>query len=298
MILRIGQYVFSNAYILLCLTTLFWAGNFVLARGVSGHIPPISLSWFRWLLAFFLILPFTIHEVQKDWNVIKANLPNLIFLGVLSVGTFNTLAYIGLNYTTAINALVLQSSSPVLIVILGFFIFRDTITSLQGVGILASLAGVLIVIFKGDLSAFQSLVFSRGDAWILVAMFTWAIYTVFFRTRPDIHWKSFTVVTFGIGVLFITPLFIGEIAMGAKLTFDFETLLALGYVSIFPSTLAYLFYNRGIELLGSNRGGVFMHLVPLFGTLLAVGVLGEKLQLFHISGFVLILLGIWIASRK
>ena len=298
MVSRVAQFVFSNAYILLCLTALFWAGNFVLGRGVSGHIPPIALSWFRWVFAFCLILPFTIQQVRQDWDIIKANIPNLAFLGILSVGTFNTLAYIGLNYTTAINGLVLQSSGPILIAIFGFFIFSDKISRLQVLGIIASLIGVFIVIFKGDIYALQKLTLNVGDIWVFAAMVTWAIYTVFFRTRPPIHWKSFIAVTFGIGAIAITPFFIGEQMLGAELHFDMKTYLSLAYVSIFPSTLAYLFYNRGVELIGANRAGVFLHMVPLFGTVMAIVLLGEALHLFHVLGFALILSGVWLASKK
>ena len=295
---RISKFLFSNAYVLLCLTALFWAGNFVLGRGISGHIPPISLAWFRWTLAFCLVLPFTYAQVQQDWPVIKKNILNLTFLGILSVGAFNTLAYIGLNYTSAINALILQSSGPVLIAIMAFFIFKDRLSAFQMVGIVASLIGVFVVIFKGDISAIQSLQMNIGDIWIFTAMAVWAVYTVFYRTRPNIHWKSFIAVTFGIGALAITPLFIGELMMGGELKFDIMTVLSFLYVAIFPSTLAYLFYNRGIELVGANRAGAFLHMVPFFGGVLAIIFLGESLQLFHIVGFALILSGVWLASRK
>ncbi|MGH1350748.1 MAG: DMT family transporter [Methyloligellaceae bacterium] len=298
MFLRFTAVLFANAHILLCLTTLFWAGNFVLARGVSGHFPPIALAWFRWTLAFMIILPFTIGQVRKDWPIIKKHIPVLITLGVLGVGSFNTLSYIGLTHTTAINALILQSSGPILIAILAFLIFRDKVTRLQMIGILTSLIGVSIVILKADIQTLAQLTFNVGDIWVFAAMVCWAVYTVFLRYRPSIHWKSLAAVTFFIGAVFVTPFYIWEHTNVAQVNFDIESLLSIGYVCIFPSVLAYIFYNRGVELIGPNRAGAYLHMGPFFGSFMAIIFLGEKIELFHIIGLSLILTGVIMTSKK
>ncbi len=298
MFLRIMTVLFANAHILLCLTTLFWAGNFVLGRGVSGSFPPIALAWFRWVLAFMIILPFTISQVKQDWPIIKKNIPILTLLGVLGVGSFNTLSYIGLNHTTAINALILQSSSPILIAILAFLIFRDKVTIFQMIGITTSLIGVFVVILKADINAIRNFTFNVGDIWIFTAMAFWSVYTVFLRYRPAIHWKSLAAITFFIGAIFITPFYLWEHINVAQVKFNTPSLLSIAYVCIFPSVLSYIFYNRGVELIGPNRAGAYLHMAPFFGAILAITILGEKLQLYHIAGLSLILLGVAMTSRK
>lgn len=276
---------------------LFWAGNFVLGRGVAGHVPPIALSWFRWIFAFLILFPFTFSYVVKDWPVIRQNIPVIILLGVLGVGCFNTFAYIGLNHTTAINALTMQSSGPVLIMLVAFFFFGEKVSRIQMLGILISLPGVLSIIAKGDWEILANMSLNIGDAWVLTAITCWAFYTVLLRLKPDIHWLSFASITFGVGSLFVTPFFIGEMILVKVPTFDVTTFLAVLYVSVFPSILAYIFYSRGVELIGASRAGAFLHLVPMFGGALAILLLGEVLKPYHIIGFSLIMIGVFLASR-
>ena len=298
MLRQLAFAVYRNAYLLLVLNMLFWSGNFVLGRGVHEHIPPIALSWWRWLMAGIIIAPIAWPYVRRDWPVIKNHLPILFFLGAVGVGSFNSLAYLGLNYTTAINALVVQSSGPVLIALASYVLFRDQLTWGQVAGIAISLVGVLVVIVQGDFGVLATLALNMGDGLILTAMAFWALYTAFLRKRPDIHWLSYTAVTFWIGALVVTPFYIFEHVAVRQIQPTMTTLLAVSYVAIFPGLLAYVFFNRGVQLIGSTRAGVFMHLVPLFGTVLSIGLLGEQLRLFHLTGFALILAGVWLASQK
>ena len=298
MLRQLASAVYRNAYLLLVLNMLFWSGNFVLGRGVHEHIPPIALSWWRWLMAGIIIAPIAWPYVRRDWPVIKNHLPILFFLGAVGVGSFNSLAYLGLNYTTAINALVVQSSGPVLIALASYVLFRDQLTWGQVAGIAISLVGVLVVIVQGDFGVLATLALNMGDGLILTAMAFWALYTAFLRKRPDIHWLSYTAVTFWIGALVVTPFYIFEHVAVRQIQPTMTTLLAVSYVAIFPGLLAYVFFNRGVQLIGSTRAGVFMHLVPLFGTVLSIGLLGEQLRLFHLTGFALILAGVWLASQK
>lgn len=298
MIRRLGHKLYSNAYLLLALTALFWAGNFVVGRGVHGHVPPIALAWARWMLATAIVLPFAVPHLRREWSAVRANLPILVFLGAAGAGVFNTIAYFSLNYTTALNAVVMQSSAPVLIVLAGLILFGERVRPLQALGIAVSLAGVLTMVARGDLSVLADLSLNKGDIGLLVAMATWAIYTAFLRKRPLIHWLSFTAVTFGVAAALNTPLMIAEHLSGWQLQLDLDTVLAIAYVSVFPSVLSYIFYNRGVELIGANRAGVFMHLVPFYGAALAILLLGEQPQLYHGVGIALILSGVALAARR
>ena len=289
---------FGNAYLLRTLAALFWAGNFVLARGVHEEVPPIALAWWRWALAFAILLPFALPYMRRDWPQLRAGIGILILLGILGVGCFNTFAYIGLNDTTALNAVVMQSSGPILIAIVGYALFRDQVTAAQAIGILVSLIGVAVVVSRGSIGSLLALGLNPGDLWILGAIATWAVYTAYLRKRPDVHWLSFTAATFFIGLIAITPLYIWEHVTDRQMRLDWETGLAVGYVAIFPSVLAYIFFNRGVELIGGTRTGLFLHLVPLFGALLAMIFLDETPRAFHVVGIALILIGVWLGARR
>ena len=290
--------VFGNAYLLLMLTALFWAGNFVLARGVHGHVPPVALAWTRWILAFLIVLPFAIPHLRRDWPAICEKPWLITMLAVTGVGIFNTISYIALNYATAISGGVIYSVGPALIGVIGFVVFGERLSWRQILGISISLMGVLIVILRGDLTTLFGLKFNYGDLLFLAATVIWAIYTVYLRDVPEMHWLSFIAVTFFIGALVITPFFAAEHYSGWQLKFDRTTVLAILYVAIFPSVIAYSFYNRAVESIGANRAGVFLYVVPVFSTLLAIELLGESLEFHHIAGFAMVFTGVMLAARK
>jgi len=290
--------LFNRPYILLTLTPLFWGGNFVLGRGVHEFFPPIALASIRWTLAFLIILPFALPHLRRDWPEIRQHWPWLVFLGATGGGSFNTLTYIGLNHTPALNALIINSSGPVMIALASFAFFSERITVRQGLGIILSLTGVIIVVSKGDLQALAGLEFNHGDLWILAAMGTWGIYTAFLRKRPQIHWLSLAATMFFFAAAVNWPLHAWENAYVRSLTLSTDALLTIAYVSVFPSILAYVFYTRGVELIGGNRAGVFLHFTPLFGALLAILILGEQPLWSHGIGFVLIFTGVTIAARQ
>ena len=298
MFTRLAEKLYSNAYLLLALTALFWAGNFVLGRGVHQHVPPIALAWTRWCMATLIIAPFALSHLKRDWPVIRANMPLLLFFGIIGVGAFNTLSYSGLNYTTALNALVLQSSGPILIVVVSFLIFGDRISPRQTLGITVSLTGVLVMVARGDFSVLAGFELNRGDLLLIAALALWGLYTACLRKRPAIHWLSFAATTFLIGAAVNTPFFVWEHLNSRQLQFDAQTLAAITYVSIFPSVLAYICFNRGVELIGANRAGICLHLVPLFGAVLAIALLDEQPRAYHFIGIALILAGVTLAARK
>lgn len=299
MLRRLADNVFNNAYLLLSLMALFWAGNQVLGRAVAGHVPPVALSFLRWSIATLIVLPFALPHLRRDWPVVRENWLFIGFLGVIGGGAFNTLQYIGLNYTTALNSLVLNSIGPILISIACVLLFKDRLTVSQMAGTVISMAGVLVVISRGEPELLASLSLNRGDLLILFAMAITAVYTAYLRLKPDIHWITFLFCMFLASGLFNLPLVIVEILAFDKMVQPtLFTILAIGYVSIFPSILSYFCFVRGVELIGGVRAGIFMHLIPLFGALMAIGLLGEPLAAFHIVGFVLVLAGVALTSRK
>ncbi len=289
---------FNNPYLLLPLATLFWGGNFVLGRGVHEFFPPIALASFRWTLAFLLILPFAWARLREDWPVLRRHWPWLLFLGAAGGGSFNTLSYIGLNYTPALNALIMNSSGPIMIAIASFVFFRERLTLLQFIGIAISFIGVASVVSKGNFDALAALQLNVGDVWVLAAMMIWGVYTAFLRKRPQMHWLSFAAATFFFAGAVNWPFHVWEHVWVRQPSLSAESLLTIGYVSIFPSICSYVLYNRGVELIGGNRAGPFLHLIPLFGSVMAILLLGEVPGLYHVAGFALILSGVAIATRR
>jgi drug/metabolite transporter (DMT)-like permease len=295
---RLAASAFNNAYLLLVFMAFFWAGNQIVGRAAAGHIPPVALSFLRWSLATALVLPFAWTHLQRNWPIVRDNWHFLAFLGVIGGGAFNTLQYIGLNYTTALNALVLNSTGPILIALSCFVIFGDRLAFNQVAGTLVSTIGVLVVISQGSLAVLLSLTLNKGDLLLLLAMSTTGVYAAYLRQRPKIHWLSFLFSLFFASALFNAPLVLIEIYLGFRFELSPFTVLAVGYVAIFPSILAYMCFTRGVELIGAVRAGIFLHLIPLFGALLAIGLLGEPLRAYHVIGILLILAGVALTNRK
>ena len=288
---------FGNAYLLLILTMLFWAGNSVVARGIHQTVPPLALAWVRWTIATLLILPFAWPHLKRDWPVIRANWPILVLLGTVGAGTFIALYYYGVSKTSAINALVINSAVPILIPLAAFIMYGERIRRGQAVGVAVSMLGVMVVLSKGNPAALASMDLNQGDLWVLGAMAVWSVYTALLRKQPAIHWLSFAAITFAVASLVNLPIFIGEHLLFRQIHWTREAVIAIAYVSTLPSVVAQIFYIRGVELIGSTRAGVFMHLVPMFGAIMAIAFLGETVHLFHLAGFALILVGVWLASR-
>ncbi|MFY9692946.1 MAG: DMT family transporter [Xanthobacteraceae bacterium] len=291
-------WLFDQPYLLLSLTSLFWAGNTVLGRFVAGHVPPITLAFIRWSGATLILLPFATRHVLRDWPVIRKNAGVLILIAFVGFSVYNTMAYYGLQYTTAINGLLLQSVGPLFVAMWTFALFRERLTLRQAGGICVSLSGVLVIICHGSLDVLLTIKFNRGDVCFVLALVTYGFYAAYLRKRPAMHPLSFLAVGMGLGAAMLIPGVVWEIASGRTVVFDAESLASFAFVCIFPSLLGYLFLNRGIELIGANRSAPFIHLVPVFGSVLAVVLLGERFELFHAIGYALVFAGITIATRK
>ena len=291
-------WITDQPYLLLGITALCWAGNAIVGRIAAGHIPPVTLSFLRWAFAFLLILPFTWKQFRQDWPAIRAQLPLMLLLSVTGIGAFNTLQYWSLEYTEALNTLVLQSSGPLIVAIWSSLLLRVHLTLAQAFGVLLSLGGVLVIISKGDLSTLSHITFNKGDLIFLAAMVVFGFYSVLTVKRPPIHGLSFVTFTFGCGAASLIPLLLWELHARPLMALDTKNLLSLLYVAVFPSTIAYLCYNRGVLLIGANRAAPVLHVVPVLGSVMAFVFLGERPHLFHLIGFLLVLAGVFVASRK
>lgn len=288
----------SNPYILLTLAALFWASNAIIGRAVEAEIPPIGLAFWRWICAFCLLLPVSWRFIVADWQQIVKHWQVIGLLSGLGVATFGALLYQGLQFTTAVNALLIQSVMPLGVVLLSYLLFQETLTVQQAIGIGISSIGALVIVSQGDWQILSTLSFNLGDLLILIAVVSYAAYTTLLRLRPVLHPLSFMTSTAAWGALLLIPFYLWEIRSGQVVPLTPVTVGSVAYIALFPSILSYLFYNRGVELAGANRAGLFVHLVPVFGSIMAVVFLHEALQWFHGAGFVLILTGIALVIRS
>ena len=285
-------------YLLLSLASLFWAGNIVLGRHVAGHVPPMTLSCIRWIGACVMLLPFAWPHLARDWPALRKRIPLLVVLSATGFAINNALSYWALQFTQAINALLIQSSGPLFVALWSLVLFGVRLTWGQLAGIALSLVGVLTIILRGDLAALASVKPNIGDIMFAGALLAFGLYSALMPRRPVTHQLSLICFTMACGALLLLPLSVWEYGNGIRLKFDAITMITLAYVVIFPSTLAYLFFNRGIALIGPNRAAPFFHLVPVFGSVMAILLLGEEPRLFHLAGYVMVLAGVVIASRK
>jgi drug/metabolite transporter (DMT)-like permease len=287
-----------TAYILLLLTTLFWGGNAIAGKLAIGHISPMLLTTARWTLAFGIITAFGWKRFAKDWSTVRENLPYLIGLGFIGFTLFNVALYGALVYTSAINVSIEQGGMPMLIFLLNFLLFRTPVAPLQIVGLLMSVAGIVLTASHGSPVRILELDINFGDAIMVIGLVTYSVYTVILRYRPTIHWQSLMMVMTASGAITSLPFTIAEFQLGAGIVPDSRGWAILAYVVIFPSILSQIFYIRGVELIGANRAGLFINLVPIFGTLLSILLLGEDFHLYHGAALALVFGGIWLAEHS
>jgi len=285
------------AYLFLSLTALFWAGNFVLGRSMHLVVSPIVMAEMRWLLALLIIFPFLLPKLKKNKAIILQHWPILTLLSILSVACFNTFIYLGLTITTATNATILQSVIPIAILILSAFWLKEAVSKQQWLGVFISLSGVLILITKGDISSLLDYSINQGDIYVLIAVFFWAIYSILLRYRPaELDGFTFFGITVLIGSIALLPFSLIEYHYYSPvIVWKNSTVLTILYMAIFPSILAYIFWNKGVSELGAAKAGLFIHLMPCFGLILSSVFLNEKVYLFHIGGILLIFSGIYLA---
>jgi drug/metabolite transporter (DMT)-like permease len=290
-----GRHV--SPYLLLALATLFWAGNIILGRAMRADIPPVAMAFWRWTIAFCVVMPFAFGRLKQHRHVLLRSWRLLAFMGGIGIATYNTLSYIALRSTTATNATLFNSLIPVLIVPIAWLVLRERIRPLQALGVAISLAGVLVIVARGDLSTLRDLSINGGDLLLLAAMVLWAFYTVALRFKPpELDTLAFlaAIVLFGLPVLAV--FYAMELASGATFELTPVSAVTLAYYGTMPSVVAYLFFNRGVAMIGPQRAGIFIHLVPAYGVILSTLFLNEPPQAFHAAGIVLIFIGIWFTT--
>ena len=292
-----GQHWLNLA--LLMLPPLFWAGNFIVGRAVRGEIPPMTLSFFRWIVASLILLPFSWKMIRRDLPLYWRNRWLILGVSVAGITAFNSLIYLGLQSTSVTNGIILNSFIPLLIVLLGALFFGYSIHRLQVAGMLVSFTGVLVIVIRGDWSVLATLSFAHGDLIILSAMVCWALYTIWIKNMPaDINRLGLLSVQMAVGLVFLLPFYGWELINKPAPVWNTHSLLSLAYVGLAPSVLAFLLYNACVARLGPERAGLSIHLMPVFGAALSVLLLGESIHIYHLAGALLIFSGIMVASRR
>lgn len=286
-----------QAYLLLLLTAIFWGGNAIAGKLAVGHISPMVLTSLRWVFAVAFMLVIGWRRFRADWPLIRRHWLLLSALGAFGFTVFNVALYSALTFTTAINVSVEQAGMPMLIFLLNFLFFRLKASWAQIVGLVMSIAGILLTASHGEPARLLGLDLNFGDAIMLSACIVYSGYTVALRFKPQIHWQSLMIALTGTAALTSAPFTVAEFHYGAGIWPDATGWLILLYVVAFPSILAQIFYIRGIELIGANRAGLFINLVPITGTLLSIVLLGENFHTYHAIALGLVFGGIWLAER-
>jgi drug/metabolite transporter (DMT)-like permease len=289
--------LWNNAYLILAIASLCWSGNHLMGRAIAGHVPPLAISTLRWLLAAAVVYPFVRKQLASDWPLIRERLGAVIYLSLLGGAVFGALQFVGLQLTTALNVSVMNSLGPLFIAASGAVMFGDRLTSGQAVGIAVSLLGVLAIITRLDVGVLTHLSFNVGDLIILGNIVIWGVYSASLRWRPRIHPFSFMFIFALISGIAMLPAAVWEHSTGFVLQPTLLTFFAIAFVTIFSTITAFVCWTRGVELIGPNRAGVFLHLIPIFSALLTGVLLGEPLMGYHVVGFALILLGVYSAAR-
>ncbi len=288
------------AYLLLILTTLLWSGNFIVGKAASIYqIPPFSLNFYRWLFAFLILLPFTFKEILSHKKYILDNISFFIILGITSITIFNSIVYYSLYYTQVISGVLMISTIPVWIMFIASILKIEKTNLFQIIGVILSLIGVVFIITKADIELIKSLDFNKGDLSMVVAMFAWATYSALLRKKTyEISQIALLEIIIICGLVFLIPIYFIEMSFGNLIILGKPFILTLTYVVLFPGILAFLFWIKGIAIIGANRAGVFLHLMPIFGALMAMVIFKEKFMFYHSLGAIFIIAGITLSNKN
>jgi drug/metabolite transporter (DMT)-like permease len=289
-----------KAYLMLVLATLFWAGNFAVGKiAFIENIPPFSLTFFRWLLVWLILIPFTYKEFFKLKKEILDNLFLLLLLGLTSVGLFNSFIYNALNFTQVINASLFNAVIPVAIILICFLFKIEKTNKFQILGLIVSILGILAIITKLDLNILLTLNFNKGDMLMVGAVITWGVYSAFLKKRKfEVSLLTLVHILCTFGLLTLIPQFLFEISQGKTIIINKNLIYSLIYLAIFPSIGSYYCWAGAVSIIGANRAGIFLSLIPLFSTILAIIFFDEKFYFFHLIGSLLIVLGLILSNKK
>ena len=290
----------KTAYIFLILATLFWSGNFIVGKAASlFEIPPFTLNFYRWTFAWIILAPFTLKEIFAKKKYILDNIKLIFVLGITSITIFNSIVYYSLNFTQVISGVLMISTIPVMIIFFCWLFKIEKTNFFQILGVIFSLTGVLVILTKANLTKLLSLNFNKGDIWMVIAMFSWAIYSALLKKKKfKLSQLSLLQTIISAGLVLLLPAYLIEMGLGYRANFHLPFILTLTYVVIFPGLTSFIFWIKGISLIGSNRSGIFLHLMPIFSTVLAILIFREKFMIFHIIGAIFIITGIILSSKK
>ena len=288
------------AYLLLILTTIFWSGNFIVGKAASTfQIPPFSLNFYRWFFAGLILFPFTYKEILNKKKYILENIGFFIILGITSITIFNSIVYYSLYYTQVISGILMISTIPVWIIFISSILNIEKTNIFQIIGVIFSLTGVIFIITKADLDLIKNLDFNKGDLSMVVAMFSWAVYSALLKSKKyEISQFALLQVVIITGLIFLIPIYFIEMYLGHLIVLGKPFILTLTYVVLFPGLAAFFFWIKGISLIGANRAGIFLHLMPIFGAAMAMIIFDEKFMYYHIFGAIFIVVGIALSNKK
>ncbi|MDP6430170.1 MAG: DMT family transporter [Rhodospirillales bacterium] len=288
----------DNGYLLMIIAVVLWAGNLLIGRGMNEIMPPIGLAFWRWAGALPIFLVLAWPRLSIEWRIALRHWPIVLLLSILSVTLFNVFIYIGLGSTPAINAMLILTARPTIIIALSYLFFGERITAVQGLGFVLGLIGTAIIVLRGNLAILGGVELYPGDFWIVGATVSWAVYTVFLSKRPAIHGTSFMTLSVAIGLVVLTPLYLWEAYFVKPVPIVPETFWSIGYLIVFASVVAFLCYNRAVGLVGANRVALISYLGTAVGSVGAVVLLGEQFRVYHGVGIAVILFGIYLGSRR
>jgi len=290
----------TKAYIMLVCATLFWAGNFMVGKfAFLTNIPPMSLVFYRWSLVWLILLPFTFKEIIRSKDIILKNLPLLLFLALTSVGLFNSFTYLSLVYTQVINASLFNTAIPAIIILLCFLFKIEKTNKYQILGLIISVLGILSIITKLNLEIILSLNFNKGDLIMIGGVITWGLYSSFLKRKTfTLPLLTLVHVLCSFGLIFIFPQFIYELSQGQKIDLNIDLFYILIFLALFPSIGSYYCWAGAVSIIGANRAGIFLSLIPLFSTIMAIFFYKEQFQFFHLIGAILIILGLFLSNKE
>lgn len=290
---------FFSGYLFALGATAIWSGNFIIARGLHENIPPVTLAFWRWVVAVVIFFPFAIKPFLAEWGILKRHIPYLSLTALLGITIFNTLIYFAGHTTTAINLSLISITFPIFIVILSRFFYGEAITGRKALGILLVVTGVICLLTKGNLSILLHLSFSVGDIWMLMAAIIFAIYSLLLKRRPaELSLWAFQFSTFLLGLIFLLPFFLWETATVPAVEFDSKTVFAIFYIGMFASFSAFILWNKAIVAVGPTKAGMVYYTLPLFSGIAAALFLQEKIGWIHLLSAILIISGILIANYE
>ena len=285
---------------MLVCATLFWAGNFMVGKfAFLTNIPPMSLVFYRWSLVWLILLPFTFKEIRRSKEIILKNLPLLLFLALTSVGLFNSFTYLSLVHTQVINASLFNTAIPAIIILLCFIFKIEKTNKYQILGLIISVLGILSIITKLDLEIIQSLNFNKGDLIMIGGVISWGLYSSFLKKKTfTLPLLTLVHILCSLGLIFIFPQFIYEFSQGQEINFNIDLFYILIFLALFPSIGSYYCWAGAVSIIGANRAGIFLSLIPLFSTILAIAIFNEQFQFFHLIGAILIILGLFLSNKE